>query len=88
MTGWPRLLQDFLAGRISAAVFHDRFFVLWRKQFDGDTVPAAVERLFFVVEAFTPDPALRDPALPWEADEAELRAAARLALGELMDHGG
>lgn len=88
MTGdWPRLIEDFLHGGIGAAVFHDRFFALWRRDRDSG-LPAPIEQLFYTVEAFTPDPSLRDASLPWEADEAELRQAAEVTLRGLQDRGG
>ena len=84
MEDWRSLLSAFDADEIPADVFHDRFFLLWRGQFNGgDPPPAAIETLFFVVEAFCPDPGLRDPSQPWEADEAELHAAVRVALRRL-----
>jgi hypothetical protein len=56
------LVRDFVGGRMDAAAFHDRFFELWHTT-DREHVPAppAIETLFFVVEAYCPDPALRDP---------------------------
>lgn len=78
MTAWLLLLQDYLAGRMDAAEFHDRFLAAWRAARDrGEPEPAPVADLFYVVEAFTPDPALRGG--PYEASEEELRAAAEQA---------
>ena len=83
---WRRLIGDFLAGSLDAAGFHDGFLALWRRDRDAG-LPEAVDRLFYVVEAFTPDPALRQPDQPWEAGEAELRQAARQALRDLGEQG-
>ena len=52
--------------------------------------PEGIETLFYTVEAYCPDPALRDPTLrntgsPFEADEAEVRKDAELALARLKD---
>lgn len=82
---WEELLAGFVDGRLTTEAFHDAFFALWRRQFEGDPVPAPVERLFYVVEAFTPDPALRDAGQPWEADADEVRDAALRALDEIRD---
>jgi len=81
---WHILVRDFVARRMDAAAFHDRFFELWHASQRVDSpVPRAIETLFFVVEAYCPDPALRDPDSAYEADEAELEAAAEKALAEL-----
>ena len=81
---WHMLVRDFVARRMDERTFHDRFFELWHAT-DRDHVPAprAIETLFFVVEAYCPDPALRDPDSAYEADDAELRQAAEKALAEL-----
>jgi hypothetical protein len=82
MGEWRALIEELLAGTTSPAAFHDGFFRLWRR--DRDTgLPEPIERLFDVVEAFTPDPALRDASQPWEADEGELRQAAERAPREM-----
>lgn len=81
---WHMLVRDFVACRMDEAAFHDRFFDLWHAT-DREHVPAppAIETLFFVVEAYCPDPALRDPDSAYEADDVELRQAAEKALAEL-----
>lgn len=79
---WRALIEGLVAGTTDPAVFHDAFLALWRQERDQG-LPAAIEELFYVVEAFTPDPALRDSTAPWEADEAEVLAAARTALAAL-----
>lgn len=83
---WQRLVAAFVEGQIDERAFHDRFFELWNavsaSGFAVD-VPKAVETLFFVVEAYCPDPELRNPDSPCEADDAELRQAATAALAAL-----
>ncbi len=88
--GWHDLLCDYLERRIDERAFHDLFFALWHAASASDwsvPVPAAIEDLFFVVEAYSPDPELRDPGAAWEADEREVRAAAQRAHARLLDHG-
>jgi Bacterial self-protective colicin-like immunity len=79
---WAALLDQLAGDTISAADFHDRFFSLWHALSGADWAvapPPAIETLFYVVEAFTPDPALRDGSV-WEASEGDMREAARTAL--------
>jgi hypothetical protein len=81
---WHMLVRDFVARRIDEAAFHDRFFELWHASDRAHVrIPRPIETLFFVVEAYCPDPALRDPNSAYEAHEAELRAAAEKVLAEL-----
>jgi hypothetical protein len=85
---WRDLLLDFLEQRIDGRAFHDRFFDAWRRSLapgSTDLPPSAIETLFFVVEAYCPDPLLRDHDNGYEADDAELRTAARTALCALQD---
>lgn len=85
---WTDLLNDFLERRIDERAFHDRFFELWHRCVSpgaADLPPSAIETLFFVVEAYCPDPLLRDPDNGYEADDAELRTAARTAFRALQD---
>jgi hypothetical protein len=82
--GWHGLIRDFVERRIDERAFHDRFFELWHANpKTRDAIPPAVETLFYVVEAYCPDPALRDPSSSYEADDAKLRQAAGKALAEL-----
>jgi hypothetical protein len=82
--GWLHLVEDFVERRIDTATFHDRFFDLWRAAAPGTPEhPEAVETLFLTVEAYCPDPNLRDPGSPFEADESELRRHAEIALARL-----
>jgi len=81
---WHILVRDFVAGRMDAAAFHDRFFDLWHASNRAHAhIPPAIDTLFFVVEAYCPDPALRDPKSAYEADDVELRQAAEKALAGL-----
>jgi hypothetical protein len=81
---WHILIRDFVANRIDAAAFHDRFFAIWQASTRAHAhIPPAIDTLFFVVEAYCPDPALRDPASAYEADDVELRQAAEKALAVL-----
>lgn len=83
---WHHIICDFVERRIDERTFHDRFFYRWHASDKSRCdIPPAIERLFFVVEAYCPDPALRDPASPYEADDAELRQAAGAALAELPE---
>jgi hypothetical protein len=81
---WHNLISDFVERRIDERTFHDRFFDRWHASDKTRAdLPSAIDTLFFVVEAYCPDPALRDPASPYEADDAELRQAAGTALAAL-----
>ena len=82
---WHRLIDDFLQRRIDEPTFHDRFFDLWHgASATGWTegIPPPIDKLFYVVEAYCPDPELRNPDSGYEADERELREAAEQALRE------
>ena len=85
--GWHDLVEGFVAQRIDVDTFHNRFFELWhansRASTFGSTHPEGIETLFYTVEAYCPDPALRDPASRIEADEAEVRKDAEFALARL-----
>lgn len=84
---WLELLRAFAARRIDETVFHDRFVVLWREARDrAEPLPGPIDSLFYVVEAFCPDPALRSPGNRHEADETELRNSAEHALARLESH--
>ena len=81
---WLQLVESFVERRIDVDVFHDRLFELWHAQpHFGPFCPNAIEQLFYSVEAYCPDPALRDPGSPYEADEAEVRKDAEIALARL-----
>lgn len=83
---WLDALRAFLERRATEAEFHDRFFEIWHWHSSRgfpEPVPKAIEQLFFTVEAYCPDPALRDPTSPYEADDAELRRDAETAFARL-----
>lgn len=78
---WRRLLQCFVSDSIGAAAFHDRFLEAWRTARDrADPEPQPIADLFYVVEAYCPDPSLQGP---YDATELELRAAAEQTLVRL-----
>lgn len=82
---WFELLSAFTGRHIDETVFHDRFIACWRAARDrADPMPPVIDDLFYVVEAYCPDPALRTPDSLFEADEAELRASAEIALTRLV----
>lgn len=82
---WLELLRAFTGRRIEETEFHDRFLRRWRVARDrADWLPDAIEDLFLVVEAYCPEPALRTPDSRFEADDAELRASAEIALARLV----
>jgi hypothetical protein len=81
---WHQLVRDFVERRIDERTFHDRFFERWHASpRTRDDLPPPIEKLFYVVEAYCPDPALRDPKSPYESDDDELRTAAITALAAL-----
>ncbi|MGD9783392.1 MAG: colicin immunity domain-containing protein [Hyphomicrobiaceae bacterium] len=82
--GWLELLRAFVSRRTDGRSFHDRFLDRWRVARDrAEPLPVAIDDLFYVVEAYCPDPTLRTPGIPFEADEAELRNSAETALARL-----
>lgn len=80
---WFCLVEDFVERRIGVNAFHHRFFDLWHGAFADGNFPKPIEQLFFTVEAYTPDPTLRDPSSPYEASEAEVFKDAEIALARL-----
>jgi hypothetical protein len=80
---WASLVEEFVERRIGVNAFHDRFFDLWHSAFADGIFPKPIEELFFTVEAYCPDPALRDPSSPYEASEAEVFRDAEIALARL-----
>ena len=85
--GWLQLVEAFVGRRIDVNTFHDRFFELWHEEArtEPSRIPEGIETLFYTIEAYCPDPALRDPGSPFEADEAEVRKDAEFALARLKD---
>lgn len=75
---WPLLLGAYKAGRLDARTFHDAFLDTWTYARDHDfPEPQAIADLFFVVEDFTPDPALGDTH---DTTEIELQLAVEQTL--------
>ncbi|MBL8549297.1 MAG: hypothetical protein JNJ73_04885 [Hyphomonadaceae bacterium] len=84
---WIALLEAFLENRLSAEAFERRFLEAWRAQRDAvvEPFPPAIDTLFYVVEAFSTEQTNRNS---YDADETELRQAARTALRELREAAG
>jgi|GEM_PF-1658897 len=75
---WEALIGEFIAGAMSGPDFERRFLDGHRQTVElGESVPYAVDLLFYEVDAYCQDPALRGPN---DLDEAGLRDAARLLL--------
>ena len=76
--GWRSLIEAFAAGRIDGPSFERRFLALWRADIArGESPRHAVDLLFYEVDAYCDDPALRGEQ---DIDEEELRRQARLCL--------
>lgn len=76
------LLRAFAERRIEAKVFQRRYFDLFQNDatFHPTAVFGAIEDVFFALDDFYEDPALRDPG---DLDEAQLLERAESALGAL-----
>lgn len=58
--GWQQMMQQFVAGQISAPEFERRFLEKSRVAVEaGERVPYAVDLMFYEVDAYCADPALR-----------------------------
>jgi hypothetical protein len=79
---WRSLIEAYLDGRLSAEAFARRFMDAWRAQRDARTapIPAAIESLFFAVEAF--EGASQDADVGATSDD-DVRQAAQRALRDL-----
>lgn len=76
---WRRLLEDFAEARLAASDFERRFLDAHRAAVAaGETVPYAVDLMFYEVDAYSPDPSLRAPD---DNDDEMLRAHAQRLLG-------
>lgn len=76
---WRRLLEDFVEARLAASDFERRFLDAHRAAVAaGETVPYAVDLMFYEVDAYSPDPSLRAPD---DNDDEMLRAHAQRLLG-------
>lgn len=83
---WLDAIRAFAERRLDEAAFHDRFFEIWNwhsTRHFPQPIPRAIEQLFFTVEAYCPDPALRDPKSLYETDDAQLRRDAETAYARL-----
>ena len=82
-----RLLKPFVGGEILATAFEDGF---WELHHAGDWPDGSfpiLDPLFYFVDAFHTDPALRDD----DVDEERLRQECDVALKKFLDlerHGG
>ena len=75
---WRALIEDFVAGRTDGPTFERAYLDRWRRARDnGERERRAVDKLFYGVDAFCADPALRGDT---DIDETQLRAEARQAL--------
>ena len=78
---WRALIEAYLDGRLSADAFVRRFLEAWRSSLERvQTVPASIESLHYVVEAYD---AGAQPGDPLKSDEGELRAACAQTLSGL-----
>lgn len=81
---WLDLLRAYIERRIGETAFHDRFLDSWRAARDrGEPISPPIDTLFYVVEAYCPDPTLRTSGSPFEAGETELRSSAELAFARI-----
>lgn len=75
---WRTLIEAFAEGALDGPTFERRFLALRRGEIDrGESPRFAVDLLFYEVDAFCADPALRGPE---DIDEAELRRQAQRCL--------
>jgi hypothetical protein len=79
---WRQLIAAYLDGRLSAHAFQRRFLEAYAA---ATTVPAGVQRLYFVVEAYGGDPIARGHAV---SDDDDLFRAAHGVVEELSEHLG
>lgn len=78
---WQQLLADFVAGRTDGPGFERKFLAAHRAAVEaGQSVPYAVDLMFYEVDAYCADPALRDAA---DLDESQLREAATRLVSRL-----
>lgn len=75
---WRRLIEAFAYGALDGPDFERRFLDLRREEIDcGESQSFAVDLLFYEVDAYCADPALRGPG---DIDEVELRRQAVFCL--------
>jgi len=82
LADWRALIEAYLDGRLSAEAFARRFLEAWRAEREARLapIPAAVESLFFAVEAFDGAAQLADSGA---VEDDDMRQAAQRALREL-----
>ncbi|RUT34619.1 hypothetical protein EMQ25_01245 [Arsenicitalea aurantiaca] len=72
---WASLMADFIDGAMDGVAFERAYLEASRAAVEaGDRVPYAADLMFYEVDAFCADPALRGEG---DLDEAGLRQAAR-----------
>lgn len=79
---WRQLIAAYLDGRLSAHAFQRRFLEAYAA---ATMVPAPIQRLYFVVEAYGGDPIARGHAV---SDDDDLFRAAHGVVEELNEHLG
>jgi hypothetical protein len=78
---WQSLMQALITGELDGPQFERAFLDAWRDARDnGERVPYAADLMFYEVDAYCADPALRGPE---DLDEVGLRAAALSLVGRL-----
>lgn len=79
---WQELVRHFIEGELDGPAFERQFLDATRAATDkGESVPYAIDLLFYEVDAYSALPELRGPN---DLDEAGLREAARRLI-ERMD---
>ena len=79
--GWVALIGDFVAGRLDGACFEQRFSDATRTATNvGESVPYAVDLLFYDLDAYSADPALRGEG---DNDGDSLRSVAQQLLARI-----
>ena len=77
---WQALVNRFIDGDMDAPAFETAFIRAYHMaRLPGD-VPYAMDLLFYEVDAYCADPALRGPD---DIDEAQLKAVARALLARI-----
>lgn len=80
---WRRLLEDLSEARLAASDFEAAFLDCHRAAVAaGESVPYAVDLMFYEVDAYSPDPSLRGPE---DNDDDMLRAHAQRLLGRFEE---
>lgn len=78
MDTWRTLIEDFVNGTIDAPTFERQYIDLHRREVEqGRSIRFAADQLFYEVDAYCSDPAIRGPQ---DIGEIELQRAAEKAL--------